>query len=82
MRYECIIAWLTVYVKNLLTKWTGSGKIVAIGHEIAVLLMYLVRLADKLDIDLIEAAQKKLLLNEQKYPDERVVGDSQKYSDY
>jgi len=44
--------------------------------------MYLVRLAGKLDIDLIEAAQKKLLLNEQKYPDERVVGDSQKYSDY
>lgn len=54
----------------------------AVAHELADVLMYLVRLADRLDVDLLAAAQDKLALNAQKYPAERVRGDARKYSEY
>lgn len=50
--------------------------------EAADVLIYLVRLADKLDIDLLRAADDKLALNERKYPADRVRGDPRKYTDY
>jgi NTP pyrophosphatase (non-canonical NTP hydrolase) len=37
-------------------------------EEIADVLLYLVRLADKLDVDLIAAATRKMQLNAEKYP--------------
>ena len=40
----------------------------AIGHEMADVLLYLIRLADRLDIDLLEAAARKMQLNAKKYP--------------
>ena len=40
----------------------------AIGYEMADVLLYLVRLADRLDIDLLEAAARKIELNAIKYP--------------
>jgi dCTP diphosphatase len=49
--------------------------------EMGDVLLYLVRLADKLDIDLIEAAQSKLLENAEKYPTEKARGSSKKYTD-
>lgn len=39
-----------------------------IGTEIADVFLYLLQLADKLDIDVIEAARSKMLLNARKYP--------------
>jgi dCTP diphosphatase len=51
-------------------------------HELADALIYLVRLADQLQIDLLEAAERKLSVNETKYPAERVRGSARKYSDY
>jgi NTP pyrophosphatase (non-canonical NTP hydrolase) len=54
----------------------------AVEHELADALIYLVRLADQLGIDLLEAAEHKLALNEAKYPAERVRGSSKKYSEY
>ena len=51
-------------------------------HELADALIYLVRLADQLQIDLLEAAECKLSVNEAKYPAERVRGSARKYSDY
>jgi dCTP diphosphatase len=39
-----------------------------VAHEIADVLLYLVRLADVLDIDLASAAREKIALNAQKYP--------------
>lgn len=50
--------------------------------EAADVFIYLLRLADKLGIDLVRAAQDKIALNEQKYPADRVRGDSRKYSEY
>jgi len=40
----------------------------AVAHEIADVLLYLVRLADVLDIDLVEAALDKMAINAHKYP--------------
>ena len=47
----------------------------------ADVLNYLVRLADKLDVDLIAAARDKMQLNATKYPVEKSRGSSRKYSD-
>ena len=51
-------------------------------EEIADILIYLIRLADVLDVNLIEVAERKLQLNQLKYPAERVRGKSLKYSEY
>ena len=42
-----------------------------VGREIADVLLYLVRLADVLDIDLAAAAREKIALNALKYPAQR-----------
>jgi dCTP diphosphatase len=47
--------------------------------ECADVLLYLLRLCDKLDIDLAAAARKKLVLNAQKYPVEKARGKMTKY---
>ena len=39
-----------------------------VAHEMADVLLYLVRLADVLDIDLASAARAKIALNARKYP--------------
>ena len=52
-----------------------------VGEEMADVLLYLVRLADKLDVDLVQAAQRKMQLNAQKYPVERARGSSRKYTE-
>jgi NTP pyrophosphatase (non-canonical NTP hydrolase) len=50
--------------------------------EAADVLNYLVRLSDKLGIDLIAAACEKIADNERRYPADKVRGSSRKYSDY
>lgn len=54
----------------------------AISQEMADVLIYLVRLADKLDVDLVDSAIEKLACNREKYPADKVRGDSRKYSEY
>ena len=49
--------------------------------EIADVLIYLVRLADKLDIDLASAAISKMALNEVRYPVDQVRGSAKKYTE-
>ena len=51
----------------------------AVALEMADILMFLVRLADKLDVDLLEAADRKLELNRRKYPIEKARGRATKY---
>ena len=50
--------------------------------EMADVLIYLLRLADKLGVDLPRAAADKLAVNEQKYPADRVRGSPRKYTEY
>ncbi len=60
----------------------GADKLVQVRHEMADVLVYLVRLADKLDVDLMAAVQEKMVLNRAKYPADKVRGDARKYHEY
>ena len=53
----------------------------AASDEVADVLLYLVRLADKLGIDPIAAANRKLVANAAKYPVDRARGNSKKYTE-
>jgi dCTP diphosphatase len=53
----------------------------AVEQEIADVLLYLVRLADKLGVDLEQAAFAKIARNEGKYPVEKARGSSRKYDE-
>ncbi len=48
--------------------------------EMADVFIYLCRLSDRLDIDLLAAAKKKMQLNEEKYPVERARNSCKKYT--
>lgn len=52
-----------------------------VAEELADVLLYLVRLADKLDVDLAVAASEKLKLNATKYPPDKARGSSKKYNE-
>lgn len=56
-------------------------KIETVRNEIADVLIYLIRLADKLDVDLLQAARAKIELNATKYPVEQAKGSARKYTD-
>jgi NTP pyrophosphatase (non-canonical NTP hydrolase) len=60
----------------------GADKLVEVRHEMADVLVYLVRLADKLDVDLMAAVEEKMVLNRAKYPADKVRGDARKYHEY
>jgi len=53
----------------------------AVEQEMADVLLYLVRLADKLGVDLERAARAKIALNAQKYPVEKARGSNRKYDE-
>lgn len=50
----------------------------AVQEEMADVLLYLIRLADKLDVDLVQSAQQKIEINARKYPVEASRGSSKK----
>ena len=47
--------------------------------ELADILLYLVRISDKLGVDLVAAAHRKIGLNELKYPADLARGSARKY---
>jgi NTP pyrophosphatase (non-canonical NTP hydrolase) len=53
----------------------------AVSLELADVLLYTVRLADRLGIDLNAAAWRKIALNEQRYPPDKARGHSRKYTE-
>ena len=60
----------------------SGDKLEAVAEELADILVYLVRIADQLDIDLISATDKKIEANELKYPADKVRGSARKYTEY
>jgi NTP pyrophosphatase (non-canonical NTP hydrolase) len=53
-----------------------------VGEELADCLIYLIRLAERLGIDPIAAAYRKIAINERRYPVERVRGDARRATEY
>ena len=64
------------------SKNLSSEKLEAVGHELADILIFLIRVADKLGVNLIEAANVKIGINEQRYPTERVRGSARRAEEY
>ncbi len=53
----------------------------AVREELADVLLYLVRLADKLEVELVGAAYDKIELNARKYPADKAHGSMRKYTE-
>lgn len=64
------------------SKQLSTSKRQAISYELADVLIYLIRLADQLDIDLIAATYDKVHINETRYPVHRVKGDARRADEY
>lgn len=67
----------------------GSNKIVEnpvelqkVKEELADILVYMLRISSKLNIDLEEAVVNKMIVNEKKYPVDLVRSNSKKYNEY
>jgi len=58
-----------------------DAKQAAVSAEIADVLLYVIRLADKLGIDPVEAARRKLEDNARKYPQDKARGNAKKYTE-
>ncbi len=54
----------------------------AVSLEMADILIYLIRCAERLDINLVAAANRKIGINERRYPAERVRGDARRAGEY
>ena len=52
-----------------------------VADEMADVLVYLIRLSDKLNVDLLAAARGKIDKNAKKYPVEKARGNAKKYTD-
>ena len=72
-----LFQWLTEEQSSLKD---DSRKMAEIGQEIADVFIYLLRLADKLDIDIEEAVREKIEINANKYPAELSKGKATKYN--
>ena len=70
--------WLTAEQSAALP----AQKRAAVADELADVLIYAVRLADRLDIDILQATAEKMARNEAKYPAESVRGSAKKYTEY
>lgn len=74
---ECF-QWLTEEQSYSL----NAEQLTAVTDEIADVQLYLIRLADKIGVDIGVAIEQKIKKNEAKYPAEKVKGSSKKYSEY
>jgi dCTP diphosphatase len=70
--------WLTEKESTLIQ----GDKLEAVRMELADIQIYLIRIADKLNVDLLDAVDKKIAINEQKYPVDKVKGQNKKYTEY
>jgi NTP pyrophosphatase (non-canonical NTP hydrolase) len=57
-------------------------KLEEVRMELADIQIYLIRIAERLGVDLLAAAREKMALNEQRYPVEKVKGSAKRASEY
>ena len=70
-----IFQWLT----EAQSRQLPADTLASVKEEVADVLLYLIRISDKLGIDLVAAAQDKLILNAKKYPASAARGMAAKY---
>ena len=59
-----------------------SEKKEQVAMELADILIYLIRLSERLDLDLVQAAYRKMAINQARYPVDKVRGDARRASEY
>ena len=59
---------------------TTQGSAARVREEVADVFIYLLRLADVLNLDLGEAVREKLIHNAERYPPDRSRGSASKYN--
>jgi len=69
--------WLTEEQSSALP----PEKLQQVREEIGDVLIYLIRLSDRLGVDPLNAAIEKLKLNQAKYPADKVRGSAKKYTE-
>ena len=74
---ECF-QWLTEEQSCSLS----DDQLAAVTDEIADVQLYLIRLADKVGVDIGSAVKQKIEKNRAKYPADKVRGSSKKYTEY
>ncbi|MDR3391718.1 MAG: nucleotide pyrophosphohydrolase [Sulfuriferula sp.] len=57
-------------------------KLAQVAEELADIQIYLIRIADKLNVDLLDAVDKKIAVNAKKYPADKVRGSAKKYNEF
>ena len=67
---------------NIVNALQDADKREAVGSELADVFIYLLRLADVLEIDLSEELKKKIAINEKRYPVDKAKGSAAKYTAY
>lgn len=70
--------WLTEEESSTLT----PEKLKEVEAELADIFIYLLRISDKLGVDLLKAADSKISHNARKYPADKVRGSAKKYTEY
>ena len=70
------------WLKQSESRNLSKDKLEAVEEELADILVYLIRIADQLGIDLINVSRKKIKSNEAKYPADMVRGSARKYTEY
>ncbi len=57
-------------------------KLAEVELELADIFIYLLRLTEELGVDLRAAAERKIAINEERYPADKVRGSARKYDEY
>ena len=70
--------WLTTEQSEALP----ADKYREVELEMADIFIYLMRLCERLDVDLLKVVEEKIKMNEEKYPADKVRGSAKKYSEY
>ncbi len=59
----------------------SEAELSGVAEEIADVMIFLICMCDALGIDLLDAGEAKLQLNEAKYPEDRARGTAKKYTE-
>jgi dCTP diphosphatase len=70
--------WLTEAQSRTLSEELRAN----VADEIADVFLYLIRLADKVNVDLLSAARTKMARNAAKYPLDKARGTAKKYTEF
>ncbi len=70
--------WLTEEQSKALP----ADKLAEVAQELADIQIYLIRIADKLGVDLVAAANDKITINERRYPADRARGSNARANTY